>query len=187
MEPSGQRLCDVAAVVQPTRRYRERRGDQIQRGAADVQRTDAACGRPAILVSTASEEEWFDNIVELGWQLYLCSVAALSAAVRLGPADAPLYRSGVRRPDRRGPCGARQPRAGAASRCVGRGRPRSRMRIRNTGRNCWARSAGAVRPPLLDLTEEERRAPLRRAFEACGLAERSESARPAARTPMSTH
>ena len=26
-----------------------------------------------ILVSTASEEEWFDNIVELDWQLYLCS------------------------------------------------------------------------------------------------------------------
>src|ERR1044071_1990448 len=26
-----------------------------------------------IQVSTASEEEWFDNIVELGWRLYLCS------------------------------------------------------------------------------------------------------------------
>ena len=26
-----------------------------------------------IIVSTASEEEWFDNIVELNWQLYLCS------------------------------------------------------------------------------------------------------------------
>ena len=26
-----------------------------------------------ILVSTASEEEWLENIVELGWQLYLCS------------------------------------------------------------------------------------------------------------------
>lgn len=26
-----------------------------------------------ILVSTASEDEWFDNIVELNWQLYLCS------------------------------------------------------------------------------------------------------------------
>src|SRR5215475_3796361 len=26
-----------------------------------------------IHVSTASEEEWFDNIVELGWRLYLCS------------------------------------------------------------------------------------------------------------------
>ncbi|MGL4230829.1 MAG: dihydrodipicolinate synthase family protein [Casimicrobium sp.] len=27
-----------------------------------------------ILVSTASEEEWLANIIELGWQLYLCSV-----------------------------------------------------------------------------------------------------------------
>src|SRR5262245_58090204 len=26
-----------------------------------------------LIVSTASEEEWLDNIVELGWQLYLCS------------------------------------------------------------------------------------------------------------------
>ncbi|MEZ5889179.1 MAG: dihydrodipicolinate synthase family protein [Xanthobacteraceae bacterium] len=26
-----------------------------------------------LIVSTASEEEWFDNIVELGWRLYLCS------------------------------------------------------------------------------------------------------------------
>jgi 4-hydroxy-tetrahydrodipicolinate synthase len=26
-----------------------------------------------LIVSTASEEEWFDNIVELGWQVYLCS------------------------------------------------------------------------------------------------------------------
>ena len=26
-----------------------------------------------ILVSTASEEEWLDNILELNWQLYLCS------------------------------------------------------------------------------------------------------------------
>jgi len=26
-----------------------------------------------LIVSTASEEEWFDNIVELKWQVYLCS------------------------------------------------------------------------------------------------------------------
>jgi 4-hydroxy-tetrahydrodipicolinate synthase len=26
-----------------------------------------------LIVSTSSEEEWFDNIVELGWRLYLCS------------------------------------------------------------------------------------------------------------------
>ena len=29
--------------------------------------------RDRIHVSTASEEEWLDNIVELGWRLYLCS------------------------------------------------------------------------------------------------------------------
>jgi 4-hydroxy-tetrahydrodipicolinate synthase len=29
--------------------------------------------RHLIQVSTASEEEWFDNIVTLGWRLYLCS------------------------------------------------------------------------------------------------------------------
>ncbi len=29
--------------------------------------------RGKLIVSTASEEEWFDNIVDLGWQLYLCS------------------------------------------------------------------------------------------------------------------
>ena len=27
-----------------------------------------------LIVSTASEDEWFDNIVELGWQVYLCSI-----------------------------------------------------------------------------------------------------------------
>lgn len=29
--------------------------------------------RDRLIVSTASEEEWLDNIVELGWQVYLCS------------------------------------------------------------------------------------------------------------------
>jgi 4-hydroxy-tetrahydrodipicolinate synthase len=26
-----------------------------------------------IIISTASEEEWLDNVLELGWRLYLCS------------------------------------------------------------------------------------------------------------------
>lgn len=30
-----------------------------------------------ILVSTASEEDWLDNIVDLGWRLYLCSTPPL--------------------------------------------------------------------------------------------------------------
>ena len=34
-----------------------------------------------IQVSTASEEEWLDNIIELGWRLYLCSTPPLSLQV----------------------------------------------------------------------------------------------------------
>lgn len=30
-----------------------------------------------LIVSTASEEEWLDNVLELGWRLYLCSIPPL--------------------------------------------------------------------------------------------------------------
>lgn len=33
--------------------------------------------RGTLIVSTASEVEWLDNIVELGWELYLCSIPPL--------------------------------------------------------------------------------------------------------------
>ena len=94
-----------------------------------------------IQVSTASEEEWFDNIVELGWRLYLCSSPPY------------LFQTKV---DRRmrdytdlafaGEVAQGEGRSATASircarRSAARGRPRSRRRIRNTGRSCWARSA----------------------------------------------
>ena len=39
----------------------------------DMYKELTALAGDRILVSTASEDEWFDNIVELNWQLYLCS------------------------------------------------------------------------------------------------------------------
>jgi len=39
----------------------------------DMYRTLTELAGDRILVSTASEDEWLDNILELGWQLYLCS------------------------------------------------------------------------------------------------------------------
>jgi dihydrodipicolinate synthase/N-acetylneuraminate lyase len=70
-----------------------------------------------ILVSTASEEEWFDNIVELGWRLYLCSssllVAALLAADQGGSPHARIHRPCLRRRSRAREGRARQSRSGA--------------------------------------------------------------------------
>src|SRR6266516_4738485 len=47
--------------------------DQNLDTVIDLAKHAQAIGADNILVSTASEEEWFDNIVELGWRLYLCS------------------------------------------------------------------------------------------------------------------
>jgi 4-hydroxy-tetrahydrodipicolinate synthase len=48
-----------------------------------------------ILVSTASEEEWLDNIIELGWRLYLCSTPPFLLQTASGPAHQRLHAPGV--------------------------------------------------------------------------------------------
>ena len=93
-----------------------------------------------LIVSTASEEEWFDNIVELGWRLYLCSsppyLFQTKADRRMREYTDLAFAGEVARP---------KPSATASTRCArrsaARARPRSRRRIPNTGRSCSARSA----------------------------------------------
>src|SRR5262249_42264780 len=95
-----------------------------------------------ILVSTASEEEWFDNIVELGWRLYLCSAPpylACCRARRIGAcAHTTIWPSTAR---------ARAPRpcATVSIRCArrfgARGRRKNSMTTRSAGRSCWGRPA----------------------------------------------
>ncbi|WP_048647011.1 dihydrodipicolinate synthase family protein [Nitratireductor soli] len=120
-----------------------------------------------IIVSTASEEEWLDNVLELGWRLYLCS--------------SPPYLLQTKQ-DRR-------MRAYTDLAFAGRGDEARAIRdsldpVRNALRstrpaekphahqkywqNLLGQTGGAVRPPLLDLTEDEK-ARTRAAFEACGL------------------
>lgn len=120
-----------------------------------------------ILVSTASEEEWLDNILELNWQLYLCSSppyliqakhdtrmreytdlafageAAKARAVRdsLDPVRAALR--GTRPAEK----------------------PHSHQKY---WQELLGQAGGRVRPPLLELTEDEKRT-TRIAFETCGL------------------
>nr|WMC99275.1 dihydrodipicolinate synthase family protein [Aminobacter aminovorans] len=120
-----------------------------------------------ILVSTASEEEWLDNILELNWQLYLCSSPPY------------LIQTKHDRRMREYTDLALSGKAGEARRIRDSLDP-VRAALKNTRpaekphshQKYWqellGQAGGCVRPPLLELTEDEKRA-TRAAFEACGL------------------
>jgi 4-hydroxy-tetrahydrodipicolinate synthase len=120
-----------------------------------------------LIVSTASEEEWFDNIVELGWRLYLCSsppylfqtkvdrrmreYTDLAFAGEIGKAKAVRDSlNPVREAFRR----SRPPE-----------KPPSHSKY---WQELLGQVGGRVRPPMLELTDAEKEA-TRRAFETCGL------------------
>ncbi|MGI9484240.1 MAG: dihydrodipicolinate synthase family protein [Hyphomicrobiales bacterium] len=120
-----------------------------------------------ILVSTASEDEWLDNILELGWQLYLCS--------------SPPYLMQTKN-DRRMHEYTELAFAGKAdeARRVRDSLERVRKALKGTRpggkpqahQKYWqellGQAGGPVRLPLLQLTDEEKQA-TRKAFESCGL------------------
>ncbi|GGF03952.1 dihydrodipicolinate synthase family protein [Stappia taiwanensis] len=120
-----------------------------------------------ILVSTASEEEWLDNILELGWQLYLCSsppyliqskhdlrMREYTDLAFRGEADKARALRDSLDPVRAALKGTRPAE-----------KPHAHQKY---WQDLLGQVGGAVRPPLLSLTEEEKRA-TRAAFEACGL------------------
>lgn len=121
-----------------------------------------------IIVSTASEEEWLDNIIELGWRLYLCSSPPYllqTAADRRMRAYTDAAFAGDH----------------AKARAISASLAPVRAALRDTRppekphahQKYWqdllGQCGGAVRPPLLGLTEAEKSA-TRDALRACGLA-----------------
>lgn len=120
-----------------------------------------------ILVSTASEDEWLDNILELGWQLYLCSSPPY------------VYQT---KSDKRMREYTDLAFAGKADEA--RAVSKSLQSVRDAFKNSrppekpnahqkyWqellGQVGGPIRSPLLELTEEEKRR-TREAFEASGL------------------
>jgi 4-hydroxy-tetrahydrodipicolinate synthase len=120
-----------------------------------------------ILVSTASEEEWLDNILELGWQLYLCSSPPYTLQSRA---------------DRRMRDYTDLAFAGKAdeARAVFKSLAGLRDAFKSTRpaekptahQKYWqellGQVGGPVRAPMLELTETEKRM-IREAFERCDL------------------
>ena len=120
-----------------------------------------------IIVSTSSEEEWFDNIVELDWRLYLCSSPPYLLQTKVDRrmrdytdlafagkvAEAKVIRDSLD-PVRKALSSTRPPE-----------KPHAHPKY---WQELLGQAGGPVRRPMLDLTEAEK-ARTRAAFEACGL------------------
>lgn len=120
-----------------------------------------------ILVSTASEEEWLDNILELNWQLYLCSSPPYliqTAKDRRMRAYTDLAFAGRAEEAR-----ALRDSLDPVRRALRETRPAEKPHAHQKyWQELLGQAGGQVRSPLLELTDGERRR-TREAFEACGL------------------
>ena len=120
-----------------------------------------------LIVSTSSEEDWLDNIVELGWQVYLCSTPPYLLQT---PSDRRMHE--YTELALRGETGKarivrdsldRVRKALRGSRPAGKAAAHQKY-----WQELLGQAGGAVRAPLAALTEQEK-ATTRAAFEACGL------------------
>ena len=132
-----------------------------------------------IQVSTASEAEWFDNIVELGWRLYLCSSPPYLFQTKSRPPHARLHRSRVQGRGRERESHSRQPQP--VREAFRRPRPAEKPPSHSKyWQELLGQVGGRVRPPMLELTDAEKEA-TRRAFdnlrlEVCGAPRKSSAA-----------
>ena len=120
-----------------------------------------------IIVSTASEEEWLDNILDLNWRLYLCSsppylIQTAHDRRMRGYTDAAFA---GRADEARTIRDSLDPVRAALRETRPAEKPHAHQKY---WQDLLGQTGGHVRRPLLALTEEERRA-TRAAFDACGL------------------
>jgi 4-hydroxy-tetrahydrodipicolinate synthase len=120
-----------------------------------------------LIVSTASEEEWFDNIVELGWRLYLCSsppyLFQTKADRRMREYTDLAFAGEVAKAK------AVRDSLNPVREAFKRTRPAEKPPAHSKyWQELLGQVGGRVRPPMLELTSAEKEA-TRRAFETCGL------------------
>jgi 4-hydroxy-tetrahydrodipicolinate synthase len=120
-----------------------------------------------LIVSSSPEEEWFDNIVELGWQVYLCSTPPyiLQTAVdrRMNEYTELAMKGEVERA--RKVRDSLEPVRQALKKSRPAGKPQAQQKY---WQELLGQAGGPVRRPLLQLTDAERDV-IREAFEGCGL------------------
>ena len=129
-----------------------------------------------LIVSTASEDEWFDNIVELGWRLYLCSSPpyTLQTKVDRRMRDYTDLAFAGKIEEARRVRDSLNPVREAIRRTKPAEKPYAHQKY---WQELLGQTGGPVRRPLLELTQAEKAA-TRLAFEDCGL--RPSSAKAAA-------
>ncbi|MDH3293589.1 MAG: dihydrodipicolinate synthase family protein [Acidimicrobiia bacterium] len=130
-----------------------------------VELTELASDR--IQVSTSSEDEWLDNVLELGWNLYLCSSPPflLQSAADRRMHDYTQAALEGRVEEARAISASLDPVRAALKGTRPAEKPHAHQKY---WQELLGQVGGRVRPPLLELTEEEKAA-TRDAFENCGL------------------
>jgi 4-hydroxy-tetrahydrodipicolinate synthase len=121
----------------------------------------------SLVVSTASEEEWFDNIVDLGWRLYLCSAPPYLMQTkhdrRMREYTDLAFAGEIEK------ARAVRDSLNPVREALRRTRPPEKPQAHSKyWQDLLGQVGGAVRPPMLPLTEAEKAA-TRAAFATCGL------------------
>jgi 4-hydroxy-tetrahydrodipicolinate synthase len=127
----------------------------------------SALASDRIHVSTASETEWLDNIIELDWKLYLCSSPPflIQAAADRRMHDYTEAAFAGRHDEARAISASLDPIREALMGTRPAEKPHAHQKY---WQELLGQVGGRVRAPLLELTDDEK-AVTREAFEACGL------------------
>jgi len=120
-----------------------------------------------IQVSTASETEWLDNVLELDWKLYLCSSPPflLQSAKDRRMHDYTQAALAGNAVEARAISASLDPVRDALARTQPAEKPHAHQKY---WQHLLGQVGGAVRFPLMELTDDEK-AVTREAFEQCGL------------------
>ena len=120
-----------------------------------------------ILVSTASEEEWLDNIIDLNWQLYLCSSPPYIIQTKNDRRmhDYTQLAFEGKHDEARAVWESLEPLRKLLKSVRPGGKPQA---YQKHWQDLLGQTGGHVRRPMIGLTQEEKRK-IEEAFEACDL------------------